>query len=900
MLLIATLSLAIPAKRGQWTTLTLADGSQVKATLVGDEHLHYWQDEQGRPYVFDEPSQRYIVADMNMLKAAANKRRTMASNRRNRRMAQRRIGDYGNYIGQKKGLIILVEYSDVHFQEEHTLELYERITNEENFTSDLGFYGSVHDYFKAQSQGQFDLTFDVYGPVPLANDQSYYGSNVDGNDQHPEEMVIEACTALQDEIDFSRYDWNGDGEVDQVFILYAGMGEANGGGRNTVWPHEWTLEEAGHELILNGYRINTYGCSCELQRSGIDGVGTICHEFSHCLGYPDMYDIEYGGHYGMGNWDLMDHGSYNGNGFIPAGYTSYEKMAAGWLSPIELKGTMGVNGLKALSEGGNSYIIYNKGHDDEYYLVENRQPTHWDSAIGGSGLLILHVDYKPELWAANIVNTTGSFGEDYGFNPPVFNSHEMCTVFHAGGDSNKSVLTDAYPYNGNDSLTNHSKPTARVYNKNADGTYYMNIRLSDIRIQDSKASFRFTDNVPSIIDELPETIDTLFYETFDQCAGKGANDGLWSGNIASAAFLPDNEWTANKPYGANQCARIGNTGAAGYLITPEIDIRGTATVTFLAAPWNIDENFMYVMPDDGYDAEVSQPVFDLMVPKQWTEHMLTVTANGPVKLLFYSNKNRFFIDEVLVMGAKDDGPVIPDDPDKPHTQDGFVSIGMASFTDGSLCEIYQDSYGNPYNPVTYEVEIQESEKTPGLFRLVNPFGTAYPYYEEGSYFDDDDWYVEIHAETPDAVYIDKQPTGWNDNGNVYIQSAGSYQLQQGEDLQYLIDKGIMGTFRDGIITFPKQGVYIYLDGTEDPCIVNKSGATRIVLPDSYQKPTAIDAVAYDAALQGPTETVYDLQGRCVNIGSAYALTPFLRKGIYVIRTENGSSQGAKARKVIIR
>ena len=907
LLFISTVAGAVPAKRGQWTTLTLADGQQVKATLMGDEHLHYWQDERGRSYVFDKSSRRYVNADMAALEAKAGVRRTKAASRRHHRMARRRIGDYGNYTGAKKGLIILVEYTDVKFEEGHTLELYKRIANEEHFSNDLGFEGSVHDYFSDQSQGQFDLTFDIYGPITLAHERSYYGENdSQGNDTNPEQMVVEACTALKDEVDFSRYDWDDDGEVDQVFILYAGKGEANGGSRDTVWPHEWTLDEAGQELVIDGCRINTYGCSCELQRFGIDGIGTICHEFSHCLGFPDMYDITYHGNYGMDCWDLMDHGSYNGNGFIPAGYTSYEKMAAGWLAPIELKGTMGVNGLKALSEGGSSYIIYNKGHQDEYYLVENRQPTLWDRAIGASGLLVLHVDYKPELWAANIVNSTGSFGDEYGFNPPVYNNHELCTVFHAGNSDNKNVITDAYPCNGNDSLTNHSKPVAKVYNKNTDGTYYMNIRLTNISITDGKASFRFTDNVPSVIDEQPEITDTLFYESFNQCDGKGGNDGLWSGNIATGNFTPDNTWTENKAYGANQCARVGNTSSAGYLITPEIDIRGTAIVTFLAAPWNVDNNFMFVMPYDGYDAMVSESVFALMTPKQWTEHQLTVTANGPIKLLFYSNKNRFFIDEIVVVGPGAPGGGDPgDDPDKPQPQDGFLSIGMATLTDGCLSETFLDSFGRPFNPVTYQVEIQENIQTPGLFRLVNPYGEAYPYYEEGKYDKESDWYVEIHAEDPQAVYIDRQPTGWTDGQPFFIQSVGSYRMEHGDDLQTLVDNGMMGTLLHGVITFPKQGIYIFPGEDASPQTVNASGNTRIVLPEGSQEPTAIEKCGglfhnpLATWTDNPPMQVYDLQGRRISYPSAPA-PHSSKKGIYIVRQDSDSPHGRNGVKILVR
>lgn len=84
------------------------------------------------------------------------------------------------------------------------------------------------------------------------------------------------------------------------------------------------LASAGQSLTLDGVKINSYACSAELSNTGIDGIGTICHEFSHCLGYPDLYDTDYTGNFGMSSFDLMDYGGYNGDGFCPAGYTAYE------------------------------------------------------------------------------------------------------------------------------------------------------------------------------------------------------------------------------------------------------------------------------------------------------------------------------------------------------------------------------------------------------------------------------------------------------------------------------------------------------------------------------------------------------------------------------------------------
>lgn len=191
----------------------------------------------------------------------------------------------------------------------------------------------MSDYFRAQSGGQFLLTFDVVGPVTLSKEYKYYGENdSDGNDMRPEEMVVGACQLVDDEVDFSKYDWDGDGEVDQVFILYAGHGEADYYYKDTdvVWPHEWELSASDkvQPITLDGVTINTYACSNEINLTGgLDGISTICHEFSHCLGYPDLYDTRYQGHFGMGEFDLMCSGTSNDNGYTPL---PTRATSAGW------------------------------------------------------------------------------------------------------------------------------------------------------------------------------------------------------------------------------------------------------------------------------------------------------------------------------------------------------------------------------------------------------------------------------------------------------------------------------------------------------------------------------------------------------------------------------------------
>ena len=484
MMLLVTAANAVPAKRGQQRLLTLVDGTTVSAQLVGDEHGHYWLTDDGKAYQDVNNNNVFQLIDRQAIDQKAKERRHKVNRlRANRLPGRNNAGTYGDYIGDKKGLIILVNFSNVSFKTANNNARYQNIANKVNYNSGE-FKGSVHDYFFAQSEEKFNLTFDVVGPVKLSKQQSYYGSNdYSGDDKHPAEMVIEALNMIDDDVNFADYDWDGDGEVDQVFVIYAGMGEADGGGANTIWPHEWNLSEAAWygdgsgAQTMDGVTINTYACGSELNGSGtIDGIGTICHEFSHCLGYPDFYDTDYSGGQGMGDWDLMDGGCYNGNGFRPAGYTSYERWVAGWREPIELISTKKVEGMKALQNGGDFYIIYNKGNRNEYFLLENRQKVAWDTNVPGKGMLILHVDYDANIWANNQPNDDPS--------------HQRMTWIPADNSYYGGSSTDTYPYGSVNAFGPNTTPAAKLYNKNEDGTKYLDSSVEDIT-QNSNGTISF-------------------------------------------------------------------------------------------------------------------------------------------------------------------------------------------------------------------------------------------------------------------------------------------------------------------------------------------------------------------------------------------------------------------------
>ncbi len=642
---------AIPARRGLWKTATLDDGTTVRVELRGDEHLHYWQAADGKCYHVDDANRATLITDMAALRTKAKAKvaaRNAKRKARTRALTTKRSAPV--YSGQKKGLIVLVQFSDKKFATGHDKALFQRIANEENFSHSDGFVGSVKDYFKAQSNGVFELDFDVVGPVTLSKTMAYYGQDIgkEGDDAHPGEMVAEALNAVDAEVDFSTYDWDDDKEVEHVYILYAGYGQASGGSANTIWPHAWTLTESDYSdtLKIDNVVVDTYACSNELSEgTKLDGIGTICHEFSHCLGLPDMYDTyeKDGVNFGMYSWDLMDYGGYNGDGFVPAGYTSYEKMFAGWLTPIELKNDTTITNLKALSENGEAYIIYNGKYKDEYYLLENRQKKNWDSKLPGAGMLILHVDFDQTVWDSNEVNND--------------ENRQRCTIFHADnsdGTTAEDLLGDAYPYANNDSLTNNSSPAATLYNANTDGWKLMNRAITGItQNEDGTMAFVFKKD-SLLLDDIIKG-DTLFYESFDKCNGTGGNDNKWSGTIASASFSPDNQgWTSetSSEYGANKCARFGSSNKYGIETSPTFPVVDGSVITFKAASWASESNVLTV-ESSNENVTLTPSTFSLANLK-WTDCEIKVQGTGAIQLTFKGVKQRYFLDEVLVLKPKED------------------------------------------------------------------------------------------------------------------------------------------------------------------------------------------------------------------------------------------------------
>lgn len=317
-----------------------------------------------------------------------------------------------------RAIVVLVQFSDVKFQQRHDQTAFRNLLNQAGYNLNGGT-GSAKDYFSENSMGRYTPQFDISPIVTLPENRDFYGENkANGSDKNADLMVAEGCKlASAAGVDFSQYDTNKDGKVDNVFVYYAGNNEAEGASASTVWPHRWALYNY-RNTIVNGVQVWDYACTSELrgaQSTTMAGIGTFCHEFGHVLGLPDVYDTDGaagGSSVGLYNVSIMCGGNYNNGGNTPPYYNALERALLGWTELVELEADKNIT-LDPIQTSNKAYRISSKASPDEFYLLEARKPTGWDVPLKNSGLLIYHVDRSTNnaagasaisRWGANTLN----------------------------------------------------------------------------------------------------------------------------------------------------------------------------------------------------------------------------------------------------------------------------------------------------------------------------------------------------------------------------------------------------------------------------------------------------------------------------------------------------------------
>ncbi len=480
--LMAVVASAVPARPTPFF-FEQSDGTMITVRLVGDEWGSamitedgyvvdrddkgdfYYATTAGRTNVRahnlksrDKAEQAYVASYEKELKLEYRDQ-SVARARRASANVQRKAGTQVPTMGSPKIPIILVEYTDVKFKDADPVATFEQQFNTKN--------KSCLQYFTDQSRGAFTPQFEVMGVVSLAHNRSYYGAHatVSGqsvNDKLLGDMIYEGVMGLPD-VDFSQFDNDGDNMVDVIVVLYAGVGEASSSVAESIWPCQWNMASAYYygqsnydSFEQDGVTIDKFAVFNELVSSGswwnptyrIDGVGTFCHEFSHCLGLPDYYDTNYGGHYGMGNWSLMNSGCYLDNSDTPCGYSGYDRNFMGWMTLIDPTENTQYTLDPLTSNTGQAIKIVNDQNHNEYFILENRQKSGWDQYLPSKGLKIDHITYDASAWNSNVVNN--------------YDMQRMTIIPADNNLSTSSESRDLYPYNGNNSFTDTSTPAANL------------------------------------------------------------------------------------------------------------------------------------------------------------------------------------------------------------------------------------------------------------------------------------------------------------------------------------------------------------------------------------------------------------------------------------------------------
>ena len=540
-------SFAVPAFPGL-IPVPQPDGTMLSIKLVGDEYYHFnttadgytitLNDAGGYVYVQRDgdtlvPTQvlahnegERSLVELSLL-ANTPKRLTDREEvaQANIRRAPSKVGlpnfDYDKF----RGLVVLIDFSDLKFSSSDPQAFYSEMFNTEGMTSyfdavtgrNVNCLGSVRDYFRDQSNGIFNPPFDVCGPYP-ATFQNVQAKATQCQ-THSTSIFTNALKKANDEVDFTRYDNNNDGKVDMVFFLVAGYSSAQGNNEGYLWPHESSLYYS--YLTLDGKRIDLYASSTELygletspSSVTIEGIGTACHEFSHVLGLPDFYDTDYekggGQSHDPGDWDIMSGGSYFNYGRSPVGYTFFERYALGWAEPVTITkpGQYTLNPVNTSREG---YILRTPVAN-EFFTIENRQKNGWDAYVPGHGMIVTRVDStNASIWSQNKVNC----------NP----EHNYFEMLRAGNSNSGSKSSDPFPgTTGNIMITNETNPNLTTW-----GGYANYFNITGISEQDGVIRFNVIEDGTML----------SFVEDFeDMPASTGTTDANVEGAFAS--------WTFNK------------------------------------------------------------------------------------------------------------------------------------------------------------------------------------------------------------------------------------------------------------------------------------------------------------------------------------------------------------------
>lgn len=456
------------------------DGSIVALRVFGDEHfgykktlggyivaegkdgyLHYANYNSGRLNILAERVSQYEPSGVRGVSSSIPV--MVSSSLRNQAIkssgsALRSVREKMPYSGNVKSLVLLVEFSDVKFSSSGTQQNFYNMLNQTGYSSG-GATGSASDYFKDNLDG-VSINFDVKPVICLGKTESSYGADAGGKvDTGVDQLIKDVCAAANSAgVDFSQYDKDGDGKADNVAIIFAGYDQAENGVSDALWARQASADNLN--IAYNGVKISSYTCSAELKGDSgttIAGIGVFCHEFSHSLGLMDMYDTngaEEGESLGLWKWlSIMDSGCYLNNGNTPPFYSAVEREMLGIGTVVTLSSNSDYV-LSPVSASNATVYKLKSSTEGEYFLFECRGNSGWDKYIGGSGLVVYHVDrsavtyggiISSNRWIYNNVNTYSDHQCAYVLANPLLAPSGIAYAFYPGPQNKTEINSETTP-----------------------------------------------------------------------------------------------------------------------------------------------------------------------------------------------------------------------------------------------------------------------------------------------------------------------------------------------------------------------------------------------------------------------------------------------------------------------
>ncbi len=472
--------LAMPAYH-KMIKLTQADGSVVAARLLGDEHRHLLVTEDGYPLAFNTLTGNYEYATITNLSLTPSGLEASQVGRRPEEAKQflatidkNCVGEFLAYepstttpnmmkrvvrmngvptTGSHKALVVLVNYKDTKFSMSSPVAYYDDFFHKEGFSKN-GAQGCVYEWYAKASNFLYDPDFDVLGPVTVKGNSTEYAGGVNtvmAGIETTYKMILEVIDLIDEEVDFSEYDTDGDGVCDNIYCIYAGYGQNETGVTSQVWPHSNYLSQIGYNkdqdysVTRDGVKIDRFTVSNEMNATTDvpTGIGTFVHEFGHVLGLADHYSTS-GATMNMPfEWDVMANGSYNNNQNTPPLFTAFERYSLGWMELTELTATTDtIISLPFLEEGIMAYRVSVPNKDNEYFVIENRQQKGWDKYVPGHGALVWHIDENQAMWDANMVN--------------YYSNHPRVDVVEASGNVYQMEASSGDTFPGSKNVLNYT------------------------------------------------------------------------------------------------------------------------------------------------------------------------------------------------------------------------------------------------------------------------------------------------------------------------------------------------------------------------------------------------------------------------------------------------------------